>query len=130
MCPESAAGKGPAMGVDQNAVHETTTRLDYRGVFGWPVRWHNGGQMLVTGSGIAAVAVPKSTPDPVLESVARQGCPGPALSMPTKHGMVVILLAEADILAPLEADLPPEVEGLTAGTAIPLPNERRPDNLA
>ncbi|WP_236796200.1 hypothetical protein [Amycolatopsis sp. GM8] len=104
-----------------------TGALDYRRVFGWPVRWENGALTLVTGSGIGAIAIPRSISERVLASVARQGCAGPAVSIPTKHGAVVILLVEADVLAP--GALPPGVRVLTAGTAIPLPDERVPHQL-
>ena len=118
-----------AMSVESPTAGESTpSRLDYRGVFGWPVHWHNGGLTLVTGCGIGAVAVPKSLAEQIIANVARQGCAGPALSVPTRHGMVVILLVEADALAALEDPLPDGVQVLTAGTAIPLPNERRPDD--
>jgi len=119
-----------AMSVDPSVVSEGTPRLDYRGVFGWPVRWHNGGLTLAVGSGIGAVAIPKGMAEPVIDSVARQGCSGPALSVPTRQGMVVILLVEADALAALDEPLPEGVRVLTAGTTIPLPNDRRPDELA
>ncbi|TVT56614.1 hypothetical protein ORV05_10485 [Amycolatopsis cynarae] len=119
------------MRLEQNPMPATAApRWDYRGTFGWPVRWHNDGLTLVTGSGITAVAIPKAMAGPVLAALARQGCSGPALSLPTKQGMVAILLAEADMLASVGETLPPEVKILTAGTAIPLPNERRPDDLA
>lgn len=118
------------MHTDQNVALDNTSRLDYRGVFGWPVRWHNGGLLLVTGSGIGAVTVPKALSDQVLESVARQGCSGPALSVPTKQGLVMILLVETDTLAADEVSLPPGVRVLTAGTAIPLPGGHRTDELA
>ncbi|HJQ46758.1 MAG TPA: hypothetical protein VJ870_10615 [Amycolatopsis sp.] len=120
-----------AMSVEPPVVRETATpRLDYRGVFGWPVRWHNGGLTLVTGGGIGGVAVPKGLAEQIISNVGRQGCSGPAVSVPTRHGMVVILLVEADALAALDDPLPDGVKVLTAGTAIPLPNERRPDDLA
>ncbi|KAA9161634.1 hypothetical protein FPZ12_014095 [Amycolatopsis acidicola] len=119
------------MRVEQHVVpQQPAPRVDYRGAFGWPVHWHEGGLRLVTGSGIGAVAVPKSLSDRVLESVARQGCAGPTLNVPTKHGMIVVLLVDADVLAPGETELPPGVRVLTAGTAIPLPTEQRPNEIA
>jgi hypothetical protein len=114
--------------VEQTVLPETTARLDYRGVFGWPVHWHNNGPKLVVGSGIGAVALPKALSGRVLEGVARQGCSGPALSLPTKHGLVVFLLVESDALAPAEETLPEGVRVLSAGTTIPLPRDR--DDLA
>ena len=119
-----------AMRVEETVLPETGTRLDYRGVFGWPVRWHDGGLTLVTGGGIGAVAIPKGLAEQIIENLARQGCSGPSLSVPTRHGMVVILLVEADALAALEDPLPEGVKVITAGTSIPLPNEHRPDDLA
>lgn len=118
------------MRLEQNPTPTTAPRWDYRGTFGWPVRWHNDGLSLVTGSGITAVAIPKAMAGAVLAALARQGCSGPALSLPTKQGMVAILLAEADTLASAGQTLPPGVKILTAGTAIPLPSERRPDDLS
>jgi hypothetical protein len=103
--------------------------LDYRRVFGWPVRWANDALTLVTGLGIGAVAVPRSLSDRVLVSVARQGCEGPAVCVLTKHGSLVVLLVEADVLAPAEDSLPEGVRVVTAGTAIPLPDERSPHDL-
>ncbi|WP_246243617.1 hypothetical protein [Amycolatopsis pithecellobii] len=100
---------------------------DYRRVFGWPVGWHNGGLALVTGSGIGAIAIPRPMADRVLPNLARQGCDGPALAVPTKHGAVVMLLVEADVLAP--DSLPSGVRVLTAGTMIPLPGDRNPNQL-
>lgn len=105
------------------------TAVDYRRVFGWPVQRHGDGLRLVTGAGIGAVALPRGLSDRVLAGVARQGCEGPAVSVPTKHGAVVILLVEADVLAPAESSLPDGVRVLTAGTAIPLPDERSPHEL-
>lgn len=111
-------------------VSDTTARLDYRGVFGWPVDDDTGGPRLVTGAGIAAVAVPKALSDQVLHGLRRQGCTAPALSMPTKHGALLVLLAEADMLmADPAAALPRGVRVLTSGETIPLPDERGPDQL-
>ncbi|HKS46558.1 MAG TPA: hypothetical protein VJT49_15880 [Amycolatopsis sp.] len=118
------------MQTEQNAVSAIAPRLDYRGLFGWPVSWHNGGLMLVTGSGVGAVTVPRALSDQVLESLARQGCAGPALSLPTKQGVVVILLVETDTLASGEESLPTGVRVLNAGASIPLPEHRRADELA
>lgn len=101
--------------------------LDYRQVFGWPVQWENGGLSLVTGSGIGAVAVPRSMSEGVLARVARQECAGPAVSVPTKRGAVVILLAEADVLAP--GSLPEGVHVLTSGATVPLPDGNSPHQL-
>ncbi|TNC29050.1 hypothetical protein [Amycolatopsis alkalitolerans] len=112
------------MTVQETAGPET---LDYRRVFGWPVHWHGGALTLETGSGIGAVAVPRAMAEPVLAGVARQGCAGPAVSVPTKHGAVVMLLVEADVLAP--GSLPDGVRVLTAGTTIPLPGDRSPHAL-
>jgi hypothetical protein len=108
---------------------ESGSALDYRRVFGWPVQRHNNALTLVTGSGIGAVAVPRSLSDRVLASVARQGCDGPAVCVLTKHGTVVILLVEADVLAPAESSLPEGVRVLRAGTGVPLPDERSPHDL-
>lgn len=117
------------MSVQQNVEPETARATDYRRVFGWPVQWHNNALTLVTGSGIGAVAVPRSLSERVLESVARQGCEGPAVCVLTKHGAVVVLLVEADMLAPAENSLPEGVRVITAGTGIPLPDERSPHDL-
>lgn len=118
------------MQTEQNAAAKTAGCVDYRGVFGWPVHWHDGGLLLVTGSGIGAVVVPKALSEQVLESVARQGCSGPALSVPTKHGMVVAILVESDSLGSGEESLPPGVRVLTAGYAIPLPGSYKAHELA
>src|SRR5262245_41266989 len=119
------------MRVEQHVVpQQTSPRVDYRGAFGWPVHFHEGGLRLVTGSGIAAVAIPKALSERVLDSVARQGCAGPTLNVPTKHGMIVVMLVDTDVLAPSEAELPAGVRVLSAGTAIPLPTEQRPDEIA
>ncbi|GAB2986700.1 hypothetical protein LWP59_09830 [Amycolatopsis acidiphila] len=115
------------MTVQENV--ESGTTLDYRRVFGWPVQWHNNALTLVTGSGIGAVAVPRSLADRVLAGVARQGCEGPAVCVLTKHGSIAVLLVEADVLAPADSSLPEGVRVLTAGTGIPLPDERSPHNL-
>ena len=103
--------------------------VEYRRVFGWPVRWHEGALELVTGSGIGAVAVPRSLADRVLSAVARQGCEGPAVCVLTKRGSVVVLLVEADAPAPGEDSLPGGVRVLTAGTPIRLPDERSSRDL-
>lgn len=95
-----------------------STPVDYRRTFGWPVHWHNGTLNFVIGAGIGAVAVPRSRAEQVLENLTRQGCRGPALSVPTKHGSVVIFLVEADILGSDAEFLPPDVRVLTAGTSI------------
>ncbi|WP_245992730.1 hypothetical protein [Prauserella muralis] len=124
------------MRAEQSLMPEPTARLDecstpdYRGLFGWPVRWQGGAPVLVTGSGIGAVLVPRSLSDQVLYSLSRQGCAGPALSVPTRRGSVVLLLVEADAPAFDLQPLPDGVRVLTAGTTIPLPDERRPDDLS
>ncbi|WP_200314700.1 hypothetical protein [Prauserella cavernicola] len=103
---------------------------DYRGVFGWPVRWQANGLHLVVGSGIGAVAMPKAQSDAVLAGLERQDCLGPALAVPTKREMMTILLVEAELPAWGEAPPPPSVKVLDAGSAVPLPDRRRPDILA
>jgi hypothetical protein len=118
------------MRLEQDPVATTAPGLDYRGIFGWPVHAQGERLELVVGSGIAAVALPKSMAQLVLERVARQGCSGPALSRPTRNGTVVIILAEADTLPPPERDLPPEVRMLPAGTAVPLPDGHGNDERA
>lgn len=117
------------MSVQQNVESGIARVTEYRRVFGWPVRWHNNALTLVTGSGIGAVAVPRSLSERVLASVARQGCEGPTVCVLTKHGAVVVLLVEADMLAPTEDSLPEGVRVITAGTGIPLPDERSPHDL-
>jgi hypothetical protein len=117
------------MSIQQNVDPEAARATDYRHVFGWPVQWHNNALTLVTGSGIGAVAIPRSLSERVLASVARQGCEGPAVCVLTKHGAVVVLLVEADMLAPAEDSLPEGVRVVNAGTAIPLPDERSPHDL-
>lgn len=107
----------------------TAESVDYRGVFGWPVRPHTGGPVLVTGAGVGAVALPKALAGQVLESLERHGCSSPALSVPTRQGTIVILLVETDSPATDEETLPPGVRVLTAGTAIPLPAGHTPDDL-
>ncbi|GAA4663121.1 MULTISPECIES: hypothetical protein [Amycolatopsis] len=110
------------MSVQQDLASPPGSGDEYRRVFGWPVRLHDNGLELVTGSGIAAVVVPRALSDRVLAAVARQGCEGPAVCVPTKRGAVVVLLAEADMLAPSGDALPEGVRVLTAGTPVRLPS--------
>lgn len=117
------------MQTDSKVAALTVASVDYRGVFGWPVRRHNGGPVLVTGTGVGAVAIPKALSEQVLEGVERHGCSGPALSVPTRQGTIVILLVETDSPAIDEETLPPGVRVLTAGTVIPLPAGDLPDDL-
>ncbi|MEU6641857.1 hypothetical protein ABZ863_04840 [Saccharomonospora sp. NPDC046836] len=117
------------MSIDQRVVPDVVPQLDYRGLFGWPVRWHNGELMLVTGSGIGAVTVPKALADRVLDSLARQGCSGPAVNVPTKRGTVVMLLVETDALTFDDTPLPEGVQVLPTGSGVPLPGNG-PGNLA
>jgi hypothetical protein len=117
------------MSVQQSVEPEAAHATDYRRVFGWPVQWHNNALSLVTGSGISAVAIPRALSERVLASVARQGCEGPTVCVLTKRGAVVVLLVEADMLAPAQDSLPEGVRVLTSGTAIPLPDERSPHDL-
>lgn len=116
------------MTVQENAEPAVRT-LDYQHTFGWPVQWQGNSLRLVVGSGIGAVAIPRSLADRVLETVARQGCNGPAVCVLTKHGSVAVLLAEADMLAPSADMLPDGVRVLTAGSTVPLPDERSPHDL-
>ncbi|EHR50269.1 hypothetical protein SacmaDRAFT_2013 [Saccharomonospora marina XMU15] len=106
------------------------SRVDYRGTFGWPVQWDRGGLRLVTGSGVGAVVVPRRISDAVLASLARQGCDGPALTLPTRREMVTVLLVETDDFAVAEAPLPEGVQVLAAGSTVPLPDEHNPNALA
>ncbi|OXM67431.1 MULTISPECIES: hypothetical protein [Amycolatopsis] len=115
---------------DLGTKRPASTPMDYRRTFGWPVHWQNGTLNFVIGAGIGAVAVPRARAEQVLENLARQGCRGPALSVPTKHGSVVIFLVEADILGSDAEFLPSDVRVLTAGTSIPLPGTHGPADLA
>ncbi|PXY29211.1 hypothetical protein DI005_09830 [Prauserella sp. PE36] len=100
---------------------------DYRGVFGWPVRWEATGPHLVIGSGIGAVAMPKAQSEAVLAGLARQDCLGPVLAIPTKREMMSVLLVEAELPAWGDAPPPEQVRVLPAGTTVPLPDWRRPE---
>lgn len=117
------------MQTESKVAARTAEIVDYRGVFGWPVRPYNGAPVLVTGAGVGAVAIPKALSEQVLEGLDRHGCSGPALSVPTRQGTIVILLVETDSPAIDEETLPPGVRVLTSGTAIPLPAGNPPDDL-
>ncbi|PRX50906.1 hypothetical protein B0I33_10157 [Prauserella shujinwangii] len=118
------------MSVELEAAPSPGTGVDYRGTFGWPVEWHQGGLRLVTGSGVGAVVVPRALSEVVLASLARQGCSGPAVALPTRRERVTVLLVEADDVAVAETPLPSGVRVLPAGSAIPLPGERGTHTLA
>ncbi|MBB3051568.1 hypothetical protein FHS23_002597 [Prauserella isguenensis] len=100
------------------------TRPDYRGTYGWPVEQHAGGQRLITGSGVAAVVVPRALSDTVLADLRKLDCAGPALALPTRRERVTVLLAEADDFGTAHRPLPGGVRVLPAGSVVPLPDGR------
>ncbi|GAA1247762.1 hypothetical protein GCM10009676_37480 [Prauserella halophila] len=95
---------------------------DYRGTYGWPVEQHAGGQRLITGSGVAAVVVPRALSDAVLADLRKLDCAGPALGLPTRRERVTVLLAEADVFGSAHQPLPGGVRVLPAGSVVPLPD--------
>lgn len=97
------------------------TRPDYRGTYGWPVEQHAGGQRLITGSGVAAVVVPRALSDAVLADLRKLDCAGPALALPTRRERITVLLAEADDFG-AHQPLPAGIRVLPAGSVVPLPD--------
>ncbi|OLT41133.1 hypothetical protein BJF85_24750 [Saccharomonospora sp. CUA-673] len=99
-------------------------RPDYRGTFGWPVEQYAGGFRLITGSGVAAVVVPRALSDAVLTDLRKLDCLGPALGLPTRRERVTVLLAEADDLGAAHHEPPEGIRVLPAGSIVPLPDGR------
>ncbi|KID30766.1 hypothetical protein HQ32_02271 [Prauserella sp. Am3] len=108
---------------------QDTTRPDYRGTFGWPVEQYAGGFRMITGSGVAAVVVPRALSDAVLTDLRKLDCLGPALGLPTRRERVTVLLAEADDFGAAHHQPPDGVRVLPAGSVVPLP-DGRPDCAA
>lgn len=100
------------------------TRPDYRGTFGWPVEEYAGGFRLITGSGVAAVVVPRALSDAVLTDLRKLDCLGPTLGLPTRRERVTALLAEADDFGATHHRPPEGVRVLPAGSVVPLPDGR------
>jgi hypothetical protein len=93
----------------------------YSRLFGWSSRWHDRRLFLVLENGLCAVTIPKLTSARLLDNLARTGCQGPILDLPTPRGARLAILADADGLVPARDSLARDVELLHSGAVLPLP---------